>query len=199
MYCKNCGKELDEGTLFCDGCGVVQNNEVNLNEQKNKLNKTKIFAVLIIIAILLIVVILGVYRVCSNIFDRNMVWGWSEQKVEKFIEKIGGDEYETRKTEKEKICTYTLDEYKDLDDIIITCTFDDNKLVMVEMSGEFDDLEDYIKEKYKKGKKLNDNSRYWETDKTLIISYEYSDEFVACDIESEYCEPYEDEISNYES
>ena len=26
MFCKNCGKELNEGSIFCSACGVKQTN-----------------------------------------------------------------------------------------------------------------------------------------------------------------------------
>lgn len=33
MYCKNCGKEIDEGVKFCPSCGVSQKNRQAHTEQ----------------------------------------------------------------------------------------------------------------------------------------------------------------------
>ncbi len=44
MFCKNCGKELAEGTKFCDGCGASQEAATaqTVTVQKPKSNGKKI-------------------------------------------------------------------------------------------------------------------------------------------------------------
>ncbi len=36
MYCKNCGKEIIEGTQFCPYCGAAQNTNNNTTMQESK-------------------------------------------------------------------------------------------------------------------------------------------------------------------
>lgn len=38
MYCKNCGKNLNQGELFCGNCGAKVENNVNLNQVVNQTN-----------------------------------------------------------------------------------------------------------------------------------------------------------------
>jgi len=60
MFCKNCGKELKEGTRFCDGCGAPQeasapqptmanNTEPTTAPKKNNILKMVIIAVVVVV------------------------------------------------------------------------------------------------------------------------------------------------------
>ncbi len=37
MYCKNCGKEIEEGTQYCPYCGISQNEINNISNKESNI------------------------------------------------------------------------------------------------------------------------------------------------------------------
>ncbi|MCD8040211.1 MAG: zinc-ribbon domain-containing protein [Clostridia bacterium] len=70
MYCKNCGKELDDKAVFCPNCGVATDNYnfANTNTCMPQSNQTNILA---IVGFILSFVVAVAGLVCSIIGYRN--------------------------------------------------------------------------------------------------------------------------------
>jgi len=74
MYCSKCGKELQEGVAFCDGCGTQQKAVTEVESQQVTGKETKVVErnkALFVIGIILVV--LGLSRVVDIIFFRDGV------------------------------------------------------------------------------------------------------------------------------
>ena len=41
MYCKNCGKILNQGEKFCANCGAKTENEINFNVENNEIQNNQ--------------------------------------------------------------------------------------------------------------------------------------------------------------
>lgn len=70
MFCKNCGTEINEGTVFCSNCGAKIENvdipvETSVNLQKKKNNKTIGMVVSVLVAV---AVIIGLGSLAKAIF-----------------------------------------------------------------------------------------------------------------------------------
>lgn len=70
MFCKNCGTEINEGTVFCSNCGAKIENvdipvETSVNLQKKKNNKTIGMVVSVLVAV---AVIIGLGSLVKAIF-----------------------------------------------------------------------------------------------------------------------------------
>lgn len=70
MFCKNCGTEINEGTVFCSNCGAKIENvdipvETSVNLQKKKNNKTIGMVVSVLVAV---AVIIGLGSLVKTIF-----------------------------------------------------------------------------------------------------------------------------------
>lgn len=46
MYCQKCGKQIDDGSAFCQYCGVHTGNFVSNNSVNEKVYQTTMFSIL---------------------------------------------------------------------------------------------------------------------------------------------------------
>ena len=60
MYCKHCGKQIDDASIFCECCGKSVSEKIDSTKPKKKKKKHPVLAALVIIfCVILIVGILG--------------------------------------------------------------------------------------------------------------------------------------------
>ena len=106
MFCKNCGKELPEGAVFCGGCGCSCNGETPLEPEKKPAPKKpkgngKIVALIIALVILVVGgTAYGLYG--SGVFDDLFQAENTEEKTEEESkeEKDNIEENDTEETDK---------------------------------------------------------------------------------------------------
>ena len=71
MFCKNCGKEIENDSKFCPKCGAKQKDESNNVEESKYDNPTNVLKICIWLAIsaLLIILFIGIafFDTCENI------------------------------------------------------------------------------------------------------------------------------------
>lgn len=86
MYCSKCGKEVNEGAVFCDGCSCPVNNNVNINHTVvNQLSERyKINGVIwIVIAALQIILGMTINWICLIVGILNLISGIQDIKFSK--------------------------------------------------------------------------------------------------------------------
>lgn len=75
MYCKNCGKEIEENLAFCPGCGekqikevfdVDETHKINKAGKENKIKQKKPFYKRVWFVILMVIVVLALFGKVSN-------------------------------------------------------------------------------------------------------------------------------------
>ncbi len=82
MFCKNCGRELPEGALFCGGCGYSYNNE-GVAESKSTPEPKKPKGKGGIVALIIVLVILAVSGTAWGLYESGVFDDSSEdEKVE---------------------------------------------------------------------------------------------------------------------
>lgn len=90
MFCLNCGKELQEGVAFCDGCGakigeVAQVDSQLTSEKAPSVKKNK---ALLIVGVVLVV--LGIARVVDILFFKDSIRAFDDGVLTAFeIYKLG--------------------------------------------------------------------------------------------------------------
>lgn len=116
MKCSNCGKELEEGTVFCSECGQkVSKDTINNNEDPNstkKKSKNFIWVIIIVVIIVIGIIAGGLYYKYTVISD--------EYVTEKILE-LGFDQFDA-----------TSVDILDIEDINYK---DFNKIVLVEVTA----------------------------------------------------------------
>lgn len=73
MFCKNCGKQLEDGVKFCDGCGEHQGAVAQVESQQPTGKETKIKRNKALFVIGIFLVVLGLARVVDIFFFRDGV------------------------------------------------------------------------------------------------------------------------------
>lgn len=85
MYCKYCGKKLDDGVSFCTGCGKPVQKQIRMSEpEKYHKKPKKIFIRNVVIAVVLVAivcVIIGIFNKSGAISldpEKRLVGTWYE-------------------------------------------------------------------------------------------------------------------------